>query len=101
MSHHVVPVRVYAAVFTSLMVLTTLTVWVAFQSLSDPWNDVIALTIAVCKATVVVLFFMHVRYSTRLTTLVVLTAGLFLMILLGLTLSDFFSRGWLVPYALG
>jgi cytochrome c oxidase subunit 4 len=74
------------------MVLTAITVWVAFQDFG-PWNDVVALTIAVIKASLVVLFFMHIYYSTRLSKLVVISGLLWLFILIGLTLSDYLSRG--------
>jgi len=76
------------------MILTGLTVWVAFHDLG-PWNIVVALTIAVAKATLVVLYFMHVRYSDRLTWVVVIAGFFWLAILLALTMSDYFSRSWL------
>ena len=66
MSSHVVPTRVYYLIFAILMVCTALTVGIAFVDLG-PLNIVAALAIAVFKATLVVLFFMHVKYSTRLT----------------------------------
>ena len=97
MSQHVVPRKVYFAVFTALLVLTATTTAVSFLDLG-PWNTVVALAIAFLKATLVVLFFMHVKYSPRLTQ-VVIAGGLFwLAILLALTLSDFLSRGWLPVY---
>ncbi|MFQ5599168.1 MAG: cytochrome C oxidase subunit IV family protein [Candidatus Krumholzibacteriia bacterium] len=94
MSVHRVPIRVYFAVFVGLLACTGFTVYVAFQNMGV-LNDVLALTIAVTKATLVVLFFMHVRYSTRLTKLVVTSALVWLLILVGFTLSDYISRGWL------
>lgn len=94
MSDHVVSRKIYFAVFLALMVGTALTVWVAFFDLG-PLNDVVMLTIAVTKATLVVLFFMHVKYSGKLTSLVVASGVLFLLILLALTLSDYLTRGWL------
>ena len=94
MSQHVVPPRVYFGVFTALIVLTATTTAVSFVDLG-PWNSVVALAIAFLKATLVVLFFMHVKYSPRLTQ-VVIAGGLFwLAIMIALTLSDFLSRGWL------
>lgn len=74
------------------MVLTAITVWVSFQDFGA-WNDVVALTIAVIKASLVVLFFMHIYYSTRLSKLVVVSGLVWLFILIGLTLSDYLSRG--------
>ena len=78
------------------MVLTVVTVWVASVELG--WlNTPVALAIAVTKATLVVLYFMHVRYSTRLTWVVVVSGFFWLGILFVLTLSDYLSRGWLNP----
>jgi cytochrome c oxidase subunit 4 len=76
------------------MICTYLTVQVAFFDLGA-LNTVVALTIAVFKATIVVLFFMHVKYSTRLTWAVVLGSVFWLGILLVLTLSDYLTRRWL------
>ena len=92
MSQHVVPVRIYLVIFATLMALTGLTVWAAFFDLGA-MNAAIALTIASCKALLVVLYFMHVRYSSRLTW-VFLGAGFFwLMLMIGGTLSDYLTRG--------
>ena len=94
MSQHVVPPRVYFGVFTALIVLTATTTAVSFVDLG-PWNSVVALAIAFLKASLVVLFFMHVKYSPRLTQ-VMIAGGLFwLAIMIALTLSDFLTRGWL------
>lgn len=94
MSDHVVPRGVYYAVFTSLMVLTAVTVWVSFQDLGM-FNTLAAMTIACTKATLVVAYFMHVRYGTHLVKVVLGAAVLWLLILLVLTLGDYASRGWL------
>ena len=88
---HVSPKRVYYTIFASLMVLTAITVSVAFIPLGR-LNFPVALSIAILKATLVLLFFMHVKYSSRLTKLVCGTA-FFLLVLFGLTLSDYLSRG--------
>src|SRR6059036_600867 len=95
MSDHVVPLRVYYAIFAALMACTAITVAIAFVDLG-PMNIVAAMAIAVFKATLVVLFFMHVRYSTRLTWAVVLGSVFWLAILLALTMSDYLTRPWLV-----
>ena len=87
-------VRVYFLIFLALMVGTALTVGAAFIDLG-PFNDAVALTIAVIKATLVVLFFMHVRHSARMTKLSIVAGFLWLAILIGLTLADYFSRGFL------
>ncbi len=95
--HHVVPVKVYLAVFLALCVFTVLTVSAAgrdFGTLNTP----IALVIAITKATLVVLYFMHVRYSPRLVTLMIGTGVVFLMLLILFTMSDYVSRPWpIVP----
>lgn len=93
MSEHVIPPKVYLAVFAALMVLTALTVWVAFQDF-EPLNTAIALGIAGLKAVLVVLYFMHVRYGTRLTWVFSAVGFLWLFILIGLTLSDILTRHW-------
>lgn len=94
MSDHVVPVRVYVTIFLALMVLTALTVRAAFIDLG-PMNNVIMLGIAVTKATLVVLYFMHVRYSDRLTWILVSTGFVFVAVMVLITISDPISRGWL------
>lgn len=94
MSVHVVSRKSYFLVFVALIALTALTVYAAFLDLG-PLNDVVMLTIAVIKATLVVLIFMHVRYSGRLIPLVVGSGFLWLLILLALALSDYATRGWL------
>jgi len=94
MSEHIVPVRVYAGVFLALMAGTALTVFAAFHDFPWQFNTVIALTIAVIKATLVVLYFMHVRYSSRLIWVIVASALFWLAILFALTFSDYWTRGW-------
>lgn len=93
MSDHVVPVRVYGAVFTALLAFTAVTIWVAFMDLGF-LNTIVALFIAVFKATLVVLYFMHVRYGSRLTWVFVTAGVLWLIILLLFLMSDYASRGW-------
>jgi len=95
MSAHVAPLKLYFAVFLALIVGTVITVLVAFVDLGA-LNNVVMLTIAVVKGTLVVLFFMHVRWSTRLTWVVVMSGFFWLLILFTLTMSDYLSRGWLV-----
>ena len=93
MSDHIVPRRTYYVIFLVLMICTALTVGVAYLDLGA-LNTIVALTIAVFKATLVVLFFMHVKYSTRLTWAVVVGSVFWLGILLALTLGDYLTRGW-------
>jgi len=94
MAQHVVPPKIYFAVFTALIVLTATTTAISFLDLG-PWNTVVALGIAFVKATLVALFFMHVKYSPRLTQIVVAGGLFWLAILIAFTLSDFMTRGWL------
>jgi cytochrome c oxidase subunit 4 len=91
MSEHIVSKTIYFLIFGALMVLTVVTYWVALYDFGA-WNVVIALAVAVTKAVLVVLFFMHVRYSTRLTKIVVIAGFFWLAILVTLTLSDYFTR---------
>jgi cytochrome c oxidase subunit IV len=90
---HVAPKSMYYAVFAALIVGTALTVAAAFVDLGV-LNNVVMLTIAITKATLVVLFFMHVRWSTRLTWVVVCSGFFWLLIMFGLTMTDYLSRGW-------
>lgn len=94
--HPHISFRFYVGVFLALMVLLAATVVVAFVDFGLNWlNVAIAMGIAVTKATLVVLYFMHVRYATRLTQIFVVAAFLWLGILFVLTASDYLSRGWL------
>lgn len=94
--HHVEPIRLYLTIFFALMVFTALTVAAAYQDLG-PFNNLVAMAIAVTKATLVVMFFMHVRHANNLTKTTVLAGIFWLLILFFFTLADFKTRGWL-PY---
>ena len=83
----------YLAVFGALIVGTILTVLVAKFDLG-PLNNIVMLAVAVAKALLVVLFFMHVRWSTRLTWVVAGAGFFWLLILFTLTMADYLSRGW-------
>jgi cytochrome c oxidase subunit IV len=97
MSEHVTSRKIYFAVFGALMVLTFLTVFAARLDLG--WaNDVVALTIAVTKALLVLWFFMHLRYSTRVTVLTALAGFFWLAILIFLTMNDYATRESLFPF---
>jgi len=95
---HVVSWRVYVAVFLALCVLTVVTV-VATGYDFGPLNLIVALAVAITKASLVVLFFMHARYSPKLTGLVIASSIAFFVILVFLTLTDYVSRSW--PLATG
>jgi cytochrome c oxidase subunit IV len=86
--------KVYFGVFAALLGLTTLTTGIAFVDLGRIGNISVALTIAVIKAVLVMLYFMHLRYSSRLTILFASAGVFWLGIVLALTLSDYVSRGW-------
>jgi len=91
--HHVVPPRIYITILLALLVGTAVTVGASYVDMG-PLNPVIALAIAATKMVLVVLFFMHVKYSTKLTKLTV-GAGLFtFLVLVGMTLSDYWTRAW-------
>ena len=90
-SEHVVSPVIYIVIFSALLVGTGLTVWAAFQNFGQ-FNIVIALAIASVKATLVVLYFMHARYSPKRTQLVIISAIFWLAIMLALTLSDYQTR---------
>jgi cytochrome c oxidase subunit IV len=90
---HILPTRIYYTIFGILILCTYLTVQLAFVDLG-PLNTIAALVIAVFKATLVVLFFMHVKYSTRLTWAVVIGALFWLGILFTLTMGDYLTRAW-------
>ena len=94
MSAHVAPLKLYIGIFLALMVGTVITVVVAFFDLGV-FNNVVMLAIAVAKATLVVLFFMHVRWSTRLTWIVVVAGFFWLGIMFVFTMQDYLTRGWL------
>src|ERR1039457_3757938 len=94
MNGHAHPtVKTFVIVWASLLALTALTVFAATLELG-PFNAVVALTIATVKALLVLLFFMELRYTTALTKVAVIAAVFFFMLLAGLTLSDYLTRGW-------
>jgi cytochrome c oxidase subunit IV len=90
-SEHIVSPKIYLVIFASLMLGTGITVWAAFQDFGK-FNIVIALVIATIKATLVVLYFMHARYSPRRTQMVIVCSVFWLAIMLALTLTDYDTR---------
>lgn len=90
---HIIPTRIYVAIWVILMVLTGTTVYAATVELGV-FNIVVALLIATIKGTLVVLFFMHLRYSTKLTMVTVIASIFWLFILFSLTMTDYISRAW-------
>jgi len=94
MSAHIAPVRLYVMVFLALIVGTGLT-YAAAKVDFGFMNNVVMLTIACTKALLVILFFMGVRWSTRLTWIVAASGFFWLLILFSITMSDYLSRGWM------
>ena len=101
--HHIVSPMIYLTILGALLVATGLTVWASYIDLGEwhiaPgvtlfWNPVVALAIACSKAILVVLFFMHVKYSTKPTKLTLISGFFVFLTLIGLTLSDYLSRAW-------
>jgi cytochrome c oxidase subunit IV len=93
---HIDSVGTYIGILVLLLIATVVTTLVSFVDLGA-FSVVVALAIAVCKMLLVALFFMHVRYSTKLTKLVIVGGLMWLAILLLLTLTDFATRGWVGP----
>ena len=101
--HHIVSPKTYLAILFALLAGTALTVLASYFDLGEwhiaPgltlfWNPVVALAIASTKMILVVLFFMHVKYSPKLTKLTV-AAGVFMfLVLIGMTLTDYMTRAW-------
>jgi cytochrome c oxidase subunit IV len=87
-------VRLYAGVFLALLALTGVTLWAAYLDIGA-WHTPVALLIASVKGLLVLLYFMHVRWASRLTWVVAAAGFVFLLILLAFTLADYLSRGWL------
>lgn len=108
--HHIVSPRTYMMVLLALLVGTAATVAASYIDLGEWhiainlfgwqiggtlfWNPVVALAIATTKAMLVVLFFMHVKYSTRLTKLTVASGIFMFLVLIGMTMTDYFTRAW-------
>jgi cytochrome c oxidase subunit 4 len=101
--HHIVSPATYVIILLALLVGTALTVAASYVDLGEwhiaPgltlfWNPVVALAIASTKMILVVLFFMHVKYSSKLTKLTVAAGFFMFLVLIGMTLSDYFTRAW-------
>ena len=100
MAERTIAARTYIIVCVLLVSLTVLTVAVSFFEISGAWHIVLGLLIAVCKASLVVLFFMHALISPRLTWIVIAVACFWVVLLFVLTLNDYFSRG-MIPFTPG
>jgi len=93
MTSHIVPAKTYIFIWAALMLLLLLT-WGVAQFDLGPFNVIAALAIAVTKMLLVILIFMHVRYSSRLTWIFVAAGFIWLLIMIDLTLSDYLTRNW-------
>lgn len=99
MSHHsehshVAPVAVYVRAFAALLILLVITLLAAQLPLGTAANSLIALAIAAAKAIIVVFYFMHVRFETRLVQLWAAVGFFWLLIMFGITISDYVARSW-------
>ena len=92
-AHHIVSPATYAVIFAALLIGTAITVGVSYIDLG-PWNPVIAIGIACTKAVLVILFFMHIKYSSRVMKLTVASGFFTFLVLITMTLSDYMSRAW-------
>jgi cytochrome c oxidase subunit 4 len=92
-AHHVTPLGVYLRTFVALLVLMALTILVSYWDLG-PFNNAVAMAIAITKAVLVVLFFMGVKYGTKLTWLWAAIGFIWFLIMFGIV-SDYFSREWI------
>ncbi|MEW6051533.1 MAG: cytochrome C oxidase subunit IV family protein [Candidatus Zixiibacteriota bacterium] len=91
-THHILPIRVYLAVGTALLVLTAVTVWVAGHDYGE-YNLIVAMIIAAVKASLVAAYFMHLRYDNKVYLAVFVGALLFLAVFIILTMLDTLRRG--------
>ena|SRR6185437_4717797 len=91
---HIVPVKTYVLVFLTLILMTWVTAYVSTVDLGR-LNVFVALSIAIFKASLVILFFMHVKYGSRLTKFIVLAGLYWLILLLFIAMVDLWTRGWM------
>jgi cytochrome c oxidase subunit 4 len=92
-THHIVSPKIYVVILLCLLAGTAATVWASFLELGI-WNPIVALAIATGKAMLVVLFFMGVKYSSKLTKLTAISGIFVFMALIGMTLADYMTRAW-------
>lgn len=99
-SHHIIEPYVYYRVFAALMVLFVATVAVAFFDLSammnwPPANIIVAMAIAIAKVAAIVIYFMHLKFSSRITRVFAVAALFWLALLFSITFADYMARGWI------
>ncbi len=99
--HHVITPRTYLMVFAALLVLMVATILAAEVDVGEPFNIIIALAIATTKMLLIVLFFMHVLYSSKLTWVFVGAGFFWFLIMVVITASDYLTRDWSAPIVPG
>ena len=99
--HHLITPKTYVKVFIALLVLMVATIVAGEFDMGNPYNLIVALAIAVAKMILIVLFFMHVLYSSRLTWVIVSTGFFWFIIMVTITLSDYLTRGWVSNITVG
>ncbi|MHB1023434.1 MAG: cytochrome C oxidase subunit IV family protein [Acidobacteriaceae bacterium] len=90
---HIVTPKIYLMVYVTLLFFTALTVRAAYFDMGI-FNPIVALAIACCKAVIVILYFMHIRYSSKLVKMTVAAGFFTFLVLITMTLSDYISRAW-------
>ena len=94
--HHIVPLKTYMVIFAALLVCTVITVAIAYVDLGF-LNTPVAIFIAMIKATLVIWYFMHVKYSPKLVALFAFSGFFWLIIMFSMTMQDYYTRGWQEP----
>ena len=94
--HHIVPLKTYMLIFAALLICTVITVAIAFVDLGF-LNTPVAIFIAMIKATLVIWYFMHVKYSPKLVALFAFAGFFWLIIMFSMTMQDYYTRGWQEP----
>lgn len=96
--NHIVQPKTYATVFGGLVILMVATVLASYVHIPFPGGNILlAMAIAICKALLIVLFFMHVKYSSKIVWVYAAAGFLFLIILVGLTMNDYLARTDVFP----
>ena len=95
-AHHIMPLKMYFSVFGALLVLTVATIGVSHLALPEPWAIIVAMIVALMKATLVAAFFMHLKYEEQFFTFILVGSLLFMGLFFFFTFSDFMTVGQLV-----
>ncbi|TVR29663.1 MAG: hypothetical protein EA390_09295 [Balneolaceae bacterium] len=95
--HHISSAKFLWGIGTALFILTFITVAVTWINIPDPWNVVVAIFIAVVKATIVALFFMNLWWDSQFNVMLLITSVVFFLLLVGITLLDTLYRSDPIP----